>query len=226
MTQQDRDDFIEQMEEQKEFEARFLPFAFAEVAKALGAPSSPELLSRLRGWLLPDFLAFYFALPGQQEARNEQVRKLRELQQAAYITHSLLRDVQVLSTLPMSLLEQSTLDDTLFEKLVQVGEAARDSAEKIALRGSARGRRTKLTAFRELLPELMQKYEQAMGEPARRPYWLPDSGIYGSKGHFYEFALAVWRCLRDHLPANASASLPSTEGALAQEIRNHWPEQG
>jgi hypothetical protein len=57
---------------------------------------------------------------------------------------------------------------------------------------------------------------------AGKPYWLPDSRVYG--GDFYRFAVAIWQCLRDWLPEVRNA-LPKTEQALAEELRDHWPKE-
>ena len=96
--------------------------------------------------------------------------------------------------------------------------------EKLASGKSRRGRPPKNEPFRELTPTLVRVYKGVRKEPAGCPYYLPDSGIYGGKGYFHRFALAVWRCLQDNLPSEARAGIPATEGGLAEELKKHWPE--
>ena len=97
--------------------------------------------------------------------------------------------------------------------------------EKLASGKSRRGRPPKNEPFRELTPTLVRLYELIRKEPAERPYQLPDSGgIYNSKGSFYPFAVAVWRCLQDNLPSDSLAVIPSTEVGLAEELKTHWPK--
>ena len=97
--------------------------------------------------------------------------------------------------------------------------------ENIASKKSRRGRPIKNAPFRELTPRLIRKYERLTEESAERPYQLPDSGgIYNSKGSFYPFAVAVWRCLQDNLPPDSLAVIPATEAGLAEELKKHWPK--
>src|SRR5262249_11032127 len=84
------------------------------------------------------------------------------------------------------------------------------------------GRPAKNAAFRELTPELVRIYEHLAETKAKRPNWRGDSGLYG--GAFYDFAVAVWRCLYDCLPEVRDA-LPTTTAALAEELKNHWPKK-
>jgi len=59
------DAYEEQVADQLAFEECFPPSAFAGVASALEVPTDPANLDRLRRWLLRDFHAFYFTLPGK-----------------------------------------------------------------------------------------------------------------------------------------------------------------
>ena len=73
----------------------------------------------------------------------------------------------------------------------------------------------------ELAPSLIWIYEHATSDKAKVPRWLPDSGAYGGK--FYRFACAVRQCLYGCVP-EVRAALPASDGALAQELQHHWPE--
>jgi len=55
--------------EQDAFEARFPPEAFTGIAKTLKVRPTPENLSRLRGWLLPDFYYLYRVVPSKEPTR-------------------------------------------------------------------------------------------------------------------------------------------------------------
>ena len=116
--------------------------------------------------------------------------------------------------------------DQFVAALKLLADTAADEIKQLASRKSRRGRPAKNAPFRELIPILVRKYERFMKEPAGCPYWLPDSSIYGGKGDFHLFAVAVWRCLQDSLPSEAFAVIPSSEGALAQELQKHWPKTG
>ena len=116
------------------------------------------------------------------------------------------------------------MTDHFIVTLRLLADTAPGRIETIASEKSRRGRPAKNAPFRGLTPLLIRMYKFIREEPAECPYYLPDSGVYGSKGSFYPFARAVWRCLRQKLPADARDAIPSTEPALAQELRKHWPQ--
>jgi hypothetical protein len=78
------------------------------------------------------------------------------------------------------------------------------------------------TTFRDFTPDLIWLYEKMAGKEAKKPQCLIGN-IYS--GEFYSFSVAVWGCLREHLPQLKDA-LPGSEGALAQELQDHWPREG
>jgi hypothetical protein len=220
---------LEQLAAQQEaFEARFPAEAFKGIAKALKIRPIPENLSRLRSRLLPEFYYLYLDVQGKKPTREEQIRRLTQLREAATNLHSsitIFEDVWPLNLLgPDGPFATDDMTDQFTATLQLLAETAAGGIEKLASRKSRRGRPAKNAPFRQLTPRLIGMYERHTKQPAGRPYWLPDSGVYGSKGSFYRFALAVWHCLRDNLPAEARAAIPSTEIGLAEELKKHWPE--
>jgi hypothetical protein len=215
---------------QEAFEARFPAEAFKGIAKALKIRPAQEHLSRLRGWLLPEFYYLYMGVPGKEPTREEQIRRLKKLREAATTLHSSITIIE--NVWPLNLIgpdgpfATDDITDQFTSTLQILADTAAGEIEKLASRKSRRGRPPKNEPFRQLIPRLVRKYERWTKEPADCPYWLPDSGVYSSKGSFYRFALAVWRCLQDNLPDEALAAIPSTEGGLAEELRKHWPEKG
>jgi hypothetical protein len=210
------------------FEARFPAEAFTGIAEALKIRPKPENLSRLRGWLLPEFYYLSIVVPCKEATREEKIRRLKQLREAATILHSsitMFEDVWPLNLLgPDGPFATDDIIDQFTATLQLLADTSGVEIEKLASSQSRRGRPPKNEPFRQLTPRLVRKYERLVKEPASCPNWLPDSGIYGSTGSFYPFALAVWRCLQDHLPAEALAAIPSTEGGLAEELKKHWPK--
>jgi hypothetical protein len=218
--------------EQATFEALFPPEAFTGIAKALKVRPRPENLSRLRGRLLPEFYYLHSTALNNEPTRKEQIDQLQKVYEAASTLHSCLtafNSIWLEWNLPIGLFAPDEgvaegVTDPFIATLQQLAEAAASSAEKLASKGSRRGRPAKNIPFRQLTPHLVRIYEFVRKEPAECPYWLPDSHGYGGKGNFHRFALAVWRCLHDHLPDTARDAIPSTEGGLAQELIKHWPK--
>jgi hypothetical protein len=215
--------------ERDAFEARFPPEAFTGIAKALKIHPTPENLSRLRGWLLGDFYGYlYFGLPSREPTRKEQIARLKQLFDAARTLHSAIsvfEDVWPLNLLgPAGPFATDDATDQFTATLQVLADTSAGQIEKLASRKSRRGRPPKNEPFQELTPRLVRKYERFTKEPAGPPNWIPNSGIWRGKGSFYPFARAVWCCLRDNLPAEARAAIPSTEEGLAQELKKHWPK--
>jgi hypothetical protein len=214
------------------FETRFPPEAFTGIAKALRVRPGPETLSRLRRRLLLEFYYLHMTVLNKEPTREEQINQLRKVYEAASTLHSCLtafNRIWLELNLPIDLFAPDEgvaegITDPFTATLQQLAEAAASSAEKLASKGSRRGRPAKNIPFRQLTPDLVRIYEFVRKEPAEPPYWLPDSHGYGGKGNFYRFALAVWRCLQDHLPAEALAAIPPREFGLAEELRKHWPK--
>jgi hypothetical protein len=55
--------------EREAFFEGFPPEAFTGIAKTLKVRPTPENLSRLRGWLLPDFYYLYRVVPSKEPTR-------------------------------------------------------------------------------------------------------------------------------------------------------------
>jgi hypothetical protein len=111
--------------------------------------------------------------------------------------------------MPRSLFE----DEAFHEKFMRVLETL--------ARPPRRDRHRRLDTFRHVLvPGLIWVYEHITKDRAKPPSWSESRRAYG--GAFYDFACAVRECLY-RLPA-ARAGLPSTNGALAQELQGHWAE--
>lgn len=216
--------------EREAFEARFPPAVFTGIAKALKVRPGPENLARLRGWLLRDFYAYLnVGAPDKGPTREEQIRRLEKLREAATNLHSSItkfEDVWPLNLIgPDGPFATDDVTDRFTATLQVLADTAVGEIEKLRSRQSRRGRPPKNEPFRQLTPTLIRIYQLIRKEPAERPYQLPDSGgIYNSKGSFYPFAVAVWRCLQDNLPSDSLAVIPSTEVGLAEELKKHWPE--
>jgi len=215
MSDPDGDD--EWIEHRLALEARFPPEAFKPIANALGKSVVPRSLETLQNWLLHDFDRFR-AATGKGPSRAERIKSLEELRDAAT---TLLASVGVLGLWWGLGLVEATADGQFKATVQRLADAA-DAEIRCLSRLGRTGRPAKNAAFRELTPELVHIYEHIAQKKAGKPYWLPDSRAYG--GEFHRFAVAVWRCLYDHLPEVRNA-LPKTEGALAKELQAHWPKE-
>jgi hypothetical protein len=210
------------------FEARFPPEAFTGIAKALKARPTPENLSWLRERFLPEFYYIFEGVSHKQPTRQERISRLNKVQHAASILHWALTSSDgvwldlMLFTRPG---ESFTANGQQFAADARrLADIATNIVEELSSRQSHRGRPSKNAPFRELTPSLVRIYKFIRKEPASSPYWLPDSRVYGGKGLFFPFAVAVWRCLRENLPPKARHTIPSSKDALAQELRKYWRE--
>ena len=203
---------------EERFEARFPPDAFVGIAEALGLACTPKSLANLAEWLRPEFYAFYLMAP-QEPTRAERLKALRKARQAARALDATLDEIWL--DLPMDLLETEGGVHQFRGAVRQLASAAEHQLARLRKEPSPRGRPQK-NAFRELSARLVWVYERLMHRTARRPHWLPDSRVYG--GTFFRFVRAVWQCLREHIP-EAHSALPRSEGALAQELKKHWPQR-
>ena len=216
-------------EEREKFFEGFPPEAFTGIAKALKLRPTPENLSRLRDRLLPDF---YFCLDTRhrykEPTRKELIKLLNKLSNAASTLHSAVTSAHYIVCLSQAFDAPGEgavgVTDHFVATLESLPKTAAGLVEKPDFGKSRRGRPSTNEPFRQLTPTLVRLYESVRKEPAGRPYQLPDSRMYGSKGSFYPFALAVWHCLQDHLPAEARVAIPCKEGGLAEELKKHWPE--
>ena len=219
--------------EREAFEACFPPEAFRRIAKALKIRLTPENLSRLRGRLLPHF---YFDLDTRhrlkEPTRKERINRIKKLRAAAMSLQFSLTHFDGIWVMdwPLDVLapegdpDAPGVTDQFHATLQLLADRATTLIEGIASTKPRRGRPPKNEPFRQLTPTLVRLYQFVRKEPAGRPNWLPNSGVYGATGDFYPFALAVWHCLQDNLPSEALAAIPSSEDALGQELNKHWPK--
>ena len=181
-------------------------------------------------------------MPSKEPTRQERIRRLKKLREAATTLHALLTSFDALWwDLPLGLLDPNDLDASGVDEdldasaggrtrfvasLKLLADTAAGRIEELTAEQARKGRPAKNAPFRELTPRLVRQYERFTKQPAGPPNWIPNSGIWRGKGSFYPFARAVWCCLRDNLPAEARAAIPSTEEGLAQELKKHWPKGG
>jgi hypothetical protein len=192
-------------------EARFPPEAFEPIACALEKSVERPSVEALRGWLLPDFCAFYASCTTDKGFRTRRVRELTKRSKAAMALLSSLQS-------GWSLDQPRNLRDAPFrEKFIETLDELADPAGAMSRR-----RYRPKDAFRnDLTPGLIWVFEHVTGKRAKKPYWLGDSRAYG--GAFYRFARAVRACLYARLP-EVRTCLSASDDALAQELKDHWPE--
>jgi hypothetical protein len=186
------------------------PEAFEPIARTLGKSVERPSLEALRAWLLEDFYSFYLSCTADRSTRTKWERERTKRHKAAATLHSSLESGLLVLDMPRVLLEQA-----FHEKFMgALGTLARPPRR--------RGRYRRLDAFRyDLVPGLIWVYEHITRETAKIPRWYERHRAYG--GAFYRFACAVRECLYHRLP-EARAALPTTNGALAQELQDHWPK--
>lgn len=223
MSDGDDEAFQAEIAEREAFEARFPPEAFKPIARALKTSLTPENLATIRGWLMPYLDQSFSGNVVKKTTVPERRRELKRLGDALDLVWRASRRWHGAASLPWTLVGDLGNDvPEQFAATVQrlhrrVGEQLRD----LEARPTRRGPKPK-TTFRDFAPDLVWVYERLTGEEAKKPYWLNDSGIYG--GDFYRFAVAVWECVRECVP-QFKAELPQSEGALAQELQDHWPRE-
>jgi hypothetical protein len=200
------------------FEARFPPEAFAGVARALGQLSDPETLSSLRRSLVEPFYFFYLGC-GDKPSRAERIKGLSRLRDAARI---LLR-LDPVDGDPWTALTRQTFSAVWDEQFRAILERVADDADRgIRRYHSSQGKagRPRKDAFWQLTADLVRAYERAPGQVAKKPDWL-GGNKYG--GEFYEFAVAVERCLRTGFAkTEVLRELPDTPAAIGDGLRKHW----
>jgi hypothetical protein len=194
------------------FEARFLPEAFEDIARALDRSTDQSSLDALRTWLLPEFGSFYGSCMNDKDWRARRVTELTKRTKAAADLLASLQSGWFLDQ------PRDLLNGAFRRKFMEVLEQLADPA-----RIGPRDRYRPKDAFRKsLTPALIWVYEHVTGAPAGKPYSLRYGGGYG--GPFYRFACAVQACLHDRLP-ELRACLPRSDGALAEELQEHWPKE-
>jgi hypothetical protein len=204
------------------FEARFPRDAFEPIARALNVPPTPENNSAIRGWLMPYLEESFSGNVVKKPTVPERRKELRRLRDALALVWRASGRWHGSASLPWTLRD---LGDGVPENLVAVLQRLHrrvdEQLRELEAVPARRGPKPK-TTFRDFTPDLIWLYEKMAGKEAKKPHWLAGN-IYG--GEFYLFSVAVWECLRERLPQLKDA-LPDSEGALAQELQDHWPKEG
>jgi hypothetical protein len=201
------------------FEARFPPEAFEPIARAFNVPPTPENISAIRGWLMPYLEQSFSGNVVKKPTVPERRKELRRLRDALALVWRASGRRHGAATLPWSL---GDLDNEVPEKFVatlqRLHRRVDEQLRELSLAPARRGPKPK-TTFRDFTPDLIWAYEGLTGKKAKVPRWIAGN-VYG--GEFYMFSVAVWKCLRERLPQLKDA-LPDSEGGLAQELKDHWP---
>ena len=203
------------------FEARFPPVVFIGVARALKI-REPAIFARLVRSLRDDFYDFYMdcgsPLRSKRPSRDAAKKRLSELRDAANLIAS--TDLSIDLWMPLSPLGEDEEEQfvTTARRLATFWDEELTKLEALSPK-----RRPSHDAFHELIIYLIRTYQQVAKKPARKPNMRFNKPGY--HGDFYQFAIAAWRCLRDHFP-EAAGRIPKNEKALAEALRDHWPEKG
>jgi hypothetical protein len=209
--------------EREAFEACFPPEAFGPIALALSVAPTPQNISVIRGWLIPFLEESFSGDVVKEPTVTERKKELTRLRDALALVWRASGTRHGAATLSWSL---GDLRDGVPEKFAATLQRLRRGVEgrlrELSATPVRRGPKPK-TTFRDFTPDLVRLYNGMTGKEAKKPYWLDNSGIYG--GDFYLFAVEVWKCLRERVP-QVKHALPSSEGALAQELQDHWPTEG
>jgi hypothetical protein len=204
------------------FEARFPPEAFEPIARALHVARTPENVSAIRDWLMPYLEQSFSGDVVKKPTVPERRKELRRLRDALAVVWLASRGRHGSASLPWTLRD---LGDGVPENFVAVLQRLHrrvdEQLRELEAVPARRGPKPK-TTFRDFTPDLIWLYERVTGKEAKKPYWLDDSGVYG--GDFYRFAVAVWECVRKCVP-QFKAAPPKSEGAMAQELQDHWPRE-
>jgi hypothetical protein len=204
---------LEQLAAEREaFEARFPPRDFLGVARALKI-RDPAIFARLVRSLRDDFYEFHWNSRSKRPSRANEMNRLQELRDAADLLAS--GDLG----LPLNLLDEEEQFVTTAKRLATFWD---EELRALEAGPSAAGRRSH-AAFHELIICLIRTYQRVAKKPAKKPNMRFNKPGY--HGDFYQFAIAAWRCLREHFP-EAADRIPYIEGALAEALRDHWPKKG
>ena len=155
----------------------------------------------MRGWLLPEFYYLFKVVPSKEPTRQERIRRLKKLREAATTLHALLTSFDALWwDLPLGLLDPNDLDASGVDEdldasaggrtrfvasLKLLADTAAGRIEELTAEQARKGRPAKNAPFRELTPRLVRQYERFTKQPAGPPNWIPNSGIWRGKGSFY-----------------------------------------
>jgi hypothetical protein len=200
--------------DREKFEAKFPPKVFLGVAKTLNI-RDPAIFARLVRSLRADFYLFHMDCQNKWPSRDTEMERLRELREAA----NLLASADL--WMPPNPLGEDE-EEQLLATTKRLGTFWDEELTKLEAAPSAAGRPSH-DEFHELIIDLIRTYQRVAKKPAKKPNMRFNKPGY--HGHFYQFAIAAWRCIRDHLP-EVRHLIPSSEPALAEALRNHWPKKG
>lgn len=215
----DNSAFQELMAEKEAFEARFPAEAFVGIAEALRLRPGPQILAGLRRSLLKSFYFFYVSSSGETPSRDDWICALTDMRDAARA---------LLKSLPYRLVLMTAAsggeDDPLFYEKFRVSirliaERAEASIAKLRSERGVGGRPRK--EFWQLGADLVRVYRKWTNKQADKPRW-----VGGSKyaGDFYDFVVAVTKCLRANLSERQLlTNLPDNPSSIGDGLRKRWP---
>jgi hypothetical protein len=161
--------------------------------------------------------------PWKEPSRRARTAKVRRLRDALALVRDAIPPRGSIMDLPWTVGDTADGSVEQFRATIsRLYQGVDEKLRRLEATPTHRGPNPK-TAFRDFTPDLIWIYEKMTGRQAKKPYWRDDSGNYG--GQFYRFAVAVWQAIRSCLPSYMDA-LPRSEGALAQELQDHWPAPG
>jgi hypothetical protein len=191
------------------FEARFPADAFEAAAEVLGIAEDPEAQARLRYCLLPEFRFFLANCSGEKLTREERMKRLKFLRDAATALQVSLGPGGARLLLPRKFLGPELLSDQFRATLRSLA----DEADKQLLRlRSSRGKsgRPPKDAIRQLGKDLIRVFRNVKDE-ADELNWE----------NFHRFASAACHCLRSRFP-EVNGEFPKTPRDMRETLREVW----
>jgi hypothetical protein len=198
------------------FEARFPAKVFLGVAKTLNIRDR-AIFARLVRSLRAEFYIFHMGCQSKWPSRRTEMERLRELREAANLLALASADLWMPSN-PLGEDEE----EQFLATAKRLGTFWDEELTKLEAAPSAAGRPSH-DEFHELIIGLIRTYQRVAKKPAKKPNMRFNKPGY--HGDFYQFAIAAWRCLRDHYP-EAADRIPYGKDALAEALRKHWPKKG
>jgi len=196
------------------FNERFPPAAFLGAAKELKIRDRASF-ARLVRFLRDDFYGFYMDCQNKRPSHDAELKRLRELRDAANLVAT--NDPWWMPLSPLGEAEQEQFVTTA-RRLATFWDEELMKREVLSSVG-----RPSHEAFHELIIYLIWTYQRVARKPAKKPSTRRNkSGYYGE---FYQFAIAAWRCILERLPETRHL-IPISEGALGEALRDHWPKKG
>jgi hypothetical protein len=200
----------EEIAELEAFEAQFKAADFAGVAEALRLAPEPETLSCLRRWLLPEFRFFIACCPGVQLSRDERIRRLQTLHDAATTLLSSIGPGGAWSLLSRKFLDPDLLSDRFSATVRSLADEATAQIRRLRASRDQAGR-PRLEAFRQFGEDLIRVY-RTIGEK---------TSVASDWDDFYRFARAACRCLERSMPAVVT-DFPTSSRAMRDHLREVW----